>query len=358
MTEPAIVHNPEELTAERMESILRHAKVLGGERRITRCDIQATGTGQMGTVVRASLHYDGDAQSAPDSVIVKLASEDSVARQTGMAMGIYQSEVNFYKDIAPHTAMSVPECHFSGIDPAEGWITIVMKDLGKTAQQGDVLAGGTVKQAMMAMEQLAKLQAPFWNKSELATRDWLNPARAEMLFAILPPLTKPYLDRFRSRLEPQHADLIAAVLPKTLEWFKRWDGPLTISHGDYRLDNMMLATSPEAAPMTVVDWQTIRIAPPTLDVSYYLGVCLSIEDRRNHQIDILKHYQAQLAALGIDYPWNDLLADYRRYAIYGLVLGAFALKVPQTERGDNMFAAAAKGYAQLALDVDALSTLY
>lgn len=357
MPAPEIVRTPDDLTAQHLQSILQHAGVLDNDTHITRCDIKTTGTGQMGGVVRATLGYSKDTPNAPESVIVKLASNDATARHTGLALGIYQSEVNFYKDIAPHTTMTVPHTYFAELDPAEGWFTIVMKDLGKCAQQGDVLAGGTVAQAKLAMEQLARLQAPFWNNPELTTRDWLNPARAEMLFGVIPPLTQAYLARFGAQLNARHTDLIAQVMPKALDWFKAWSGPMSISHGDYRLDNMMLATVPNADPMTVVDWQTVKVAPPTMDVSYYLGACLSTEDRRLHQTSILQHYQAQLAALGIDYPWDALWNDYRRYAVYGLILGAFALKVPQTERGDSMFAAAAQGYADLALDLESASFL-
>jgi aminoglycoside phosphotransferase (APT) family kinase protein len=45
-------------------------------------------------------------------------------------------------------------------------------------------------------------------------------------------------------------------------------GPATIVHGDYRLDNMILAPSGEIA--AVVDWELSTLGDPLADFSYHL----------------------------------------------------------------------------------------
>ena len=45
-------------------------------------------------------------------------------------------------------------------------------------------------------------------------------------------------------------------------------GPETLTHGDYRLDNLLFP--PDGGRVGVVDWQTLGIGPAVGDASYFL----------------------------------------------------------------------------------------
>lgn len=354
MAHENFVRSADAITCQWMNTMLHRVGLLEEPTTtVSHCSVTPVGTGQMGDVVRAELIYSAKT-SAPKTIIAKISAQDSISRQTAISLGVYQNEVRFYNEIAPHTQMTVPSCYHAAIDEQEGWVTLLMEDVGINAKQGDVLAGGTVAQATLAFEQLALLQAPFWNDNNLATCEWLPPERSEMLFSVIPPLTEAFIKRFGHHLDLRHIELIKILMPKAVEWYRSWTQPLTISHGDFRLDNMMLACNDNAPPVMTIDWQTVKMAPPTMDIAYYLGACLSVEDRLAEQQNLLQGYQAALAEQSIDYPWEQLWLDHRRYSIYGLLLCAYALKVEQTERGDQMFAAATRSYADLALEIDAL----
>jgi len=324
--------------------------------KLTNTEVKAIGTGQMGFVAKANLHYEGSVEQAPTSLIIKLSSPDESARQTGLALGIYEAEVNFYKEIAPKIDMHLTPCLYSNLDD-DGWFTIVLDDFSAIAQQGDVLVGGTIEQAKLAMTELAKLQAPFWNSEEWLAKSWLNPAGAAPLYDIPPMALEPFLDRFGHAFSDTLVDVFRRVFPKSKAWFALWPRPLTMTHGDFRLDNMLLGSTDSAPAITTIDWQTIKMGPPLMDVAYYLGACLSTEQRRKHEREILQNYQAELSKRGIDYTWEQLWEDYRFCALYGVLLCAFAVRVPQTTRGDEMFVLSATQYAQMAIDLDAISHL-
>jgi hypothetical protein len=310
----------------------------------------------MGLVVRATPTYAPADAAAPASLIVKLASEDEGSRSIGLALGVYEAEVRFYQDLAPTIDMSLPRCHFAGVELDTGWFTLVFDDLTATAQVGDMVAGGTVDQASAALDELVRLQAPRWDDPALRGQGWLaDRTRTIGLFAQIATAVEPFLERFGTALEPEQIVLIERVLPQAADWVQQWSGPFVIQHGDYRLDNILFGTTPGAPAATVVDWQTARLGPPTLDAAYYLGGCLSTADRRAHERDLVAAYHRGLVAAGVtDWSLDECWESYRRYALYGLYLGVgMSVRVQQTERGDALFAGAARNYADLALDLEA-----
>ena len=109
----------------------------------------------------------------------------------------------------------------------------------------------------------------------------------------------------------------------------------------------------------MVDWQTLAWGPGSTDVAYFIGGCLSAEDRRAHEPDLLAGYHDALCRRGVqDYSLEQLRADARRDTFAGILMAIVASMVVQrTERGDLMFLASASRHAQHALDVDAPALL-
>ena len=85
----------------------------------------------------------------------------------------------------------------------------------------------------------------------------------------------------------------------------------TASHGDFLLDNLLF--QPDFARPVVVDWQTAAWAPASIDVAYFIGGCLTTEQRRSHEADLLARYHDELCRRGVrDYSLDQLGLDYRR----------------------------------------------
>jgi hypothetical protein len=291
---------------------------------------------------------------APGSLAVKLASGNEVARRTGLQFGVYEAEIHFYREIAHTVGITTPSCLFADIDPQGGWFTLVLADVTIGSRVGDMLEGGTLDQAAMAMEEVVKLHAPRWNDASVAQKTRSQPDRWQAFVDLFPQSLEPFLEDFGSQLEPEQVALCERIVPRASELLTPPPMPFTVLHGDYRLDNMAFGSRPGSPPVTVFDWQTSRVGPPLLDVTYYLGSCLTIADRRQHERELLRLYHEGIRTAGIsDFSWDELWEAYRRNALYGAI--AFVGSSPhveRTERGQALYLAGVRQFATLVLDLE------
>jgi hypothetical protein len=228
----------------------------------------------------------------------------------------------------------------------------------------NVGAGSSVEDMLAAcraaIEELVKFQAPLWNSPQVAKLDWLaDPRRAIGMFEAMGQGLEPFVARFGDSLDAEHIEFFRSNLPRAGEWVRSWGAPTVVQHGDFRSDNLMMGTAPGAPAVTVIDFQTVRLGPPGIDLAYLIGSSLPTEDRRAHEKDLVANYHAQLTSAGIegfdaDACWN----SYREGALYGAFLFVgLAAQVVSTPELDAFIAAQAKRYADMAIDLDAAATL-
>jgi hypothetical protein len=350
--EPA--RSVDDLTEEWVAGVLQASGAIESETKVeeVRAEVKQ---GQLADLIRLELSYGGAAgYEAPRSLIVKLAAESEASRQTAVALGLYEREVFFYRELAETVQVEVPRCHLADFDPAEGWFTLVLDDVSASAEAGRMLEGGTADQAGVALAELAKLQGPRWGDPKLRELSWLaDPAPTRMLFSRFSHSAPRFLADLGSSLSSEHVSLIEHVVPSAVQWLDTWEEPLVVSHGDYRLDNMLFGTGKGAPPVTVVDWQWARLAPPTLDAAFYLGGCLPRDLRREVERDLLMEYHAALEARGVEgYGFERLWDDYRRHCLYGLLVAVGAYEVESDNLARKLFVFFARQYADLALDLE------
>ncbi len=166
-----------------------------------------------------------------------------------------------------------------------------------------------------------------------------------------------FLERYEDTLAPAHRDVCVRFADRLAAWLRLRSGPRTASHGDFRLDNLLF--QPDSVRPVVVDWQTAAWGSASMDVAYFVGGCLGVEDRRAHEQDLVAHYHDALCRRGVQgYTLEQLRSDTRRDIFGGLIMAIVASMVVQrTERGDLMFLTSTTRHAQHALDADALSLL-
>jgi Phosphotransferase enzyme family len=347
-----------DVTPEWLTAALADAGLLRAGARVESVEAAPIGTGQMADTTRFTLAYD-EPGAGPAAVVGKFASADDQSRGTGLALRAYEIEVRFYREVAARVGARVPRVYVAEVEPETGWFTLLMEDITGGCQ-GDQIAACGPEVAASVLDEMAALHAPCWDAPELAGLDWLNrvsPDSAEFFVALVSSLLPGFLERYADELTPEHQEVCRIFVDKLPAFLALHAGPRTATHGDFRLDNLLF--QPENPRPVVVDWQTAGWAGGSTDVAYFLGGCLTTEDRRAHQDDLLAHYHEGLVRLGVrDYTMAQLRADVRLDTFAGVLMAIVASMVVQrTERGDLMFLTSTRRHAQHALDEDATALL-
>lgn len=341
---PPIVSNPDEITRDWLTSVLSHAGIDG---RVTDFEAESVGTGQVGENVRFTLAGD----NVPTSVVGKFPSTDEVSRQTGIQQGNYLREVFFYNEIRETVDIRTPRVLFADADVETHDFVIVMEDLAP-GRQGDQMAGCSVDEAALALEELAKLQGPRWGDSSLMRYELLGlsfgPEHGAMLQAFYQSVAPGFLDRYAARLTDEQIAMTEKLGTRLDRYHDAYKGSPGLIHIDYRLDNMMFGGP---YPLAVVDWQSVSVGCPVADASYFLGTSLDPEIRRSEERPLLRHYLDVLKSYKVDLTLDDCLAAYRNYAPAGLIMAVIAsMIVGETDRGNDMFMAMATRSCQMCED--------
>jgi hypothetical protein len=356
---PLLLTDPAQVDAAWLNDRLETAGIAAGAT-ITSIEPKVVGTGQMGRNVRFGLTWREQAEGLPPSVVGKFPSDDPKSRATGRAQGAYEKEVRFYQQLAHSVEIRTPRCYFADVD-ATGDFVMLMEDLAP-AVQGDQLAGCTVNQAALALAEAARLHAPRWGDPELEACDFLTapgPDSAGLLEAIYKALFPGFAERYEASLPKEALGLAERLGDHLGGWVLGNESPLTLVHGDYRLDNMLFGTDAGGYPLAVVDWQTVALGPALADIAYFMGASLLPDDRRASEQALLRDYHSALVAGGVpDFSWEQCFRDYRRSTFSGVVMAVVAsMVVEQTERGDEMFIAMATRHAAHALELDSEALL-
>jgi len=326
---------------------------------VTDVGIEVVGTGQMAECVRLTLDYDRHGIAAPRTLVAKLPSQDPNSQAAAAGVRAYEIEVNFYRYLLPDLTVRTPRCFHAELDVATTDFMLLLEDIG-AARQGDQLAGCTPDEAATAVAELPGLHAPRWGDEKLTRFDWLHRSRedsAGFLGQLLRMLYPGFLERYADRLSPDVVQLSERMIDNLDAINADRPGPWTVSHGDFRLDNLLF-TDGGAERVAVVDWQTTVYGPGVSDLAYFLGGSLLPEERRKHEQDLVRDYLDRMLAAGVALEWDDLWQQYRRYTIAGLIMAiAASMMVKRTDRGDDMFVAMAERAGRHAIDLDVFDVL-
>jgi hypothetical protein len=353
-----LVDHPDQISPEWLSQVFEKNDIRA---RVKSLQASPIGTGQMADNYRLQLEFDGPRGDAPPSVVVKVPSANPTSRASGAAGG-YVTEVSFYRDLAPDVAIRTPHCHHADISPGNEDFILVMEDMAP-AEQGDQIRGCTPEEAKLALVNLAGLHGSRWCTPDLDSLAWLNrvtPPVAAMFSTVMKTAGEGFIERYEGRISADDAAVIRHFAEHSEAWLhgsgEERFAPL---HGDYRLDNLLFGTEAGGAPVAAVDWQTLSIAPPVRDVSYFLGNSLLPEVRREHERELVGTYHEALKTHRVrDYPLDACFEDYRRGHFQGpLITVLGAMGVVQTDRGDDMFMAMISRSCQAIRDLDSGSLL-
>jgi hypothetical protein len=321
-----------------------------GPARVVSCEMEAIGTGQLAETVRLTLAYDRPG-AGPASCVAKVTARSPGSRTAARVNRCYETEVGFYRDLAPTVAVRRPHCHHAVHDPATGAYTVLLEDVAG-ARTGDQLAGCTVDEVALAVEAMGALHASRWGDPALASLPWLvrlgEPAAVARLGELTALVAPRFLRRHGGALDPEVAALVERLPALVPGHLAGPGGARTVVHGDFRADNLLFG----AGAVTVIDWQTVALGPGVGDLSYLLGASVPTGVRRGCERDVVGIYRGVLRAAGVVLRDEELWAGYRRQALGGLLVTVVAaVLVPHTARGDHLFVTMAGRHGRHALDL-------
>ena len=298
-------------------------------------EILGEGEGFTGAIVRVTLRYP-DGASGPASVIVKLPTEGE-NRAAVEAVGAYEREIRVYRELASRIPLRMPDCLFSDFDEQPGsqhtpaiirfldrlpsWLmpfTIAfIRFLGRFANRsyvlvledmcsslpGNQVAGCDVDTARRVLLEVAEMHSEFWGAGAQDERAWLLPGdvATNLLAKVTLDSMAPFRENFREELDEHalavldyyeaHGSTIAHELHES---------PLTLIHGDLRLDNIFFDD----------DGSVRALSPGAWDVAYFLSGSLDESVADGAVEGLLEDYYEALTAHGVsDYSYEDFRRD-------------------------------------------------
>jgi hypothetical protein len=274
------------------------------------------GIGVIGAVYRVALEGDG----VPSSLVVKLPGLDEAAVFTGSILRMYIREVRFYEQMATRVPVRVPSTYFTALDEESSAFVVVMEDMG-ALRIVDQVAGMTLEDAERAVDKLAAWHATFWGEGERLADEGITVSLADPIYpAILPMVFGEGWEKVTreigvpasiERVGKAWTDVFAQLLLDLAV------SPTTMTHGDYRADNILFTGDDEVA---LLDFQLSGTASGAYDLAYFVTQSLEPDVASASEKALFDRYVAGLRAGGV--PETDLgrlWDDYRKAALFCLV---------------------------------------
>ena len=134
------------------------------------------GVGLLGDIFCVSLSSPTPASSQSErrrsSVVIKLPSSFEENRQQAVALGMFDAEIRFYRDLAPAAKVGLPEIYHAEIAENGSDFVIVMEDLSHLTMV-DQHKGMSAEQALAAVKVLAQIHAVWWDQVKTPDFEWI-----------------------------------------------------------------------------------------------------------------------------------------------------------------------------------------
>jgi len=325
---------PGGFTSAWLTQLLRAEGMIPAATQVARVDIAQVGegVGMMSELCKLLLTYEGDANGAPTSFIAKYPSQNPTNREVAMSFNLYEREVRYFQELDPLTSALSPVAHVAHLQGDN--FLLLLQDM-TDYRAGDQIKGADLADTQAAIQELAKLHAAFWNN--VGDIDWVphiaNSYHADNMVNLFLMGWQGMATNFAEFLS---ADIIAMgdafsralpTLQATMD-----QPPVTLIHGDFRMENLLYATQPEHHAVAVIDWQGPLLGCGMVDVALMLGQSTITEVRRQHERTLIEQYAGRLGEHGADY---DVADAWHHYLLAGLYNWCYVSAVAGTLDSSN-----------------------
>ena len=255
-----------------------------------------------------------------------------VARPEFVEIPLYENEVNIYTRLGDEIAMTMPRCFGGYRDHESLTFGLVLEDL-RAAQVKfeNVLSGLSAQDTAALLEQLAVLHVPYWNSPRFNNElRWVQPHTSGPIhdlfsldkggvhFLIEHEIATHQFKRELVESTGQSSRSLAEQVARVQA--HQATLPCTLLHGDAHVGNTYKTSGGERG---YLDFQLSARGFCMHDVSYTIVTSLSVQDRRQHERDLINGYREKLIGLGVHAPpsLDALFEEHRRTMAWNLYIG-------------------------------------
>ena len=252
------------------------------------------GKGNLGDLVIVALENG-------EQVVAKFAANRQEALNAAKRSGLFEREIKFYHELAPKLDIRLPTLFASDYDPSSAHFIMLLEYL-EPIQDSDSITGIGVEYTRQLLTELSKLHT---QGRGLVETPWVQTMISQNRIDNLTIMIEkgwPVLQEICGELvDPLKEINILDKFLETMNYLYTLDQ--TIVHGDLKPDNLIISNQ----GVTIIDWQGFGIGPPAWDVAYCMCQCLTTEERRLHESELLN-----------DYPHD--LVGYKESLFFGIVI--------------------------------------
>jgi Ecdysteroid kinase-like family len=313
---------PDDLTPRFLTDVLRVDGAIDSATSITAVESERVGegVGLASNLYRLRLGSDG---VAPTTLIVKLPTT-SPYRALAEALGVYQCEVAFYRDVAGRAPVRTPKCYLAAQAVGSIDFVLILEDLG-FMEACDHIEGLSLARTDRILTEAARLHA--WSMTEgraLVDNDAFlsvtDPVFQGFFTAPFRACWETYRANARQPVPALAEEFARNYVDLVPSLFEQLQEPIALTFGDFRVDNLFFDHDGEPA---VVDFQFAMRASGIYDVAYLVSQGLTTENRKGQDRRFVQHYlRALSAAGGPDFEFDQA---WRQFQVASAILLGFPI---------------------------------
>ena len=239
------------------------------------------GKGNLGDLVLVSLENG-------EQVVAKFAANRQESLNAAKRSGLFEREIKFYLELAPKLDLRLPTLFASAYDPSSAYFIMLLEYL-EPIKDSDSINGIGVDYTRQVLTELSKLHT---QGRDLVDTPWVQTMISQHRINNLTIMIErgwPVLQEICGELVDPLKDinLIERFL-ETMSYLNTLDQ--TIVHGDVKPDNLIISNQ----GVVIIDWQGFGTGPPAWDIAYCMCQCLTTEERRTYESELLSTYPHDL----------------------------------------------------------------
>ena len=313
----------EDVNAEWLTEALRSGGVID-DQEVGNFQIEPLGdeVGRTSSLVRIAVEYDEPSKVLPNSMVAKFVSRIQANRDFAGGHGLFQREIELYKTLGDAIPLNMPKLYFGLASDSSDLAIILLEAIDGVSKESLSVAGLrlTATEAKLALTEVAKMHAKWWENPTLESYDWLMEVKSDtrnLMYSRYPEAwatMRRVMEPVFTPAQLQMCDKLSSYLPTLISKFDSM--PVTLRHGDFHLGNLLWDIADEPETVWFIDWQGPGVGPAILDIAWCISGDVPTSDLPRVRQDYLPEYHNALLSHGVTgYEYGNFLNDYR----YGLL---------------------------------------